>query len=273
MGKLVLLLLKRRPAFIHQGKKKTVSANSCQRFILLLGFALLWAMTDSAAAFKGAERYAKVSFLEGPVLIKDRSSDIRDATLDGIIKTGESVQTRDQGKAGLTLSDGSILRLGPNTELLIKLKRTPQKNLPYRIQAILGKGRLWVNRAAGKQNLEKWETVTRDCLVISSQGVFRIDYFPDGAQLIKFYKGDGVIRGPVSFLSIKEANQGDDAAFAETSVSVPPWQFRLKAYEQIIINSMGRATKPFRFAAKADQTPWVRWNQALDKLVVNDSSP
>lgn len=268
----MLLFLKCCPVFIHVGKRISVFGDPCQRFMLLIGLALLlMAMTDSASAFKGAERYAKISFLEGQVLIKDRSSDLRKATMEGTVKIGESIQTLDHGKAGLTLSEGSILRLGENSELLIKLKRVPQSNPPYRIQAILTKGRLWMNQAVSKPNRENWETMTRDCLVTSSQSVYRIDYFSDGAQIIKFYKGSGAIRGPVSIVPIKEDEQGDDAASLETPASMTPWQVSVTPYEQIIIKSMGSATKPFRFVAKADQTPWVRWNQALDKLIVKAS--
>ncbi len=255
-------------------ERATVFSSRCYRLIFSwVIFLAIFGVENSLLAFKGTDRCAQIIYIEGQVLLKDRSSELQAATMGKRLRSGESIQTLSQGKVALTFSDDSIIRLGENSEMLIKMKRTPQNDPPYRIRAILTKGMAWMNlsrRTPGNENLD---TVTRYGLMTSSNGIFRIKHFPDQSQSIKFYKGTGTISGPIDDYPIRTDAKGEELVSVEGAPSISPWRFGLKAYEQVIIKQTGIATKPFRFAAKADQTVWVRWNQQQDKEGLVASSP
>lgn len=266
----------RYPIHLHLGYQYPDCAlfSSFYRLLILTVFFLGGAtIADTAHAVGGSGRCATISHIEGQVLIRGRSSDVQSATVDRMVKVGESIQTFKDAKAVLALSNGSIIRLGANSELQIKTKRIPESNPPYLIEAILLKGRLWMNQSGRTPSREHWETVTRHGAVASPQGVYRIDCLADGAQVIKFYKGTGTIRGPISSSYFKIAVKEGEAPTTQEPAAISPWQHRLKAYEQIIIKPIGMATKPFRFAARADLISWVRWNIALDDQKAEQRTP
>ena len=254
------------PAF-----RKKAAINSAERFFqkTFFGFVFLalLAVPNSSPAFKGPDRCARITQLKGQVLWKDGAAEFEAAPLGKMVRAGERIQTLSKGKVAMTLSDGGVIRLGENSEMLIRMKRTPERDPAYGIQVILIKGKAWINLSGRTPDNDEdhLEFVVRRGILSSSQGVFRIDYFPDQAKIIKFYKGTGVISGPVDDPPItSKADEAPGDSVVEP-VPVSPWRFRLSAYEQVIMRPSGMATKPFRFAAKADQDAWVRWNETQDK--------
>ncbi len=221
-------------------------------------------------AFDGIADSVRVCYMEGQAMLKKRDgvAEFQPVNLNQIITTGDCLRTSDNGKISLAMAGKGVIRLAPNSEIEFFQEKMLNTENNIDCATVFHKGMAWVNSSFEAMTQGKIRILFRHGYVTSTQGVFRITRFSDGAYVIKMYQGTGTINGPLSTpVEAVATTSGPGPAKSESDADggATPWRFQIKSYEQIIIRPDGRPTKPFRFAGKADQTDWVLWNQRQDK--------
>jgi hypothetical protein len=194
-------------------------------------------------------------------------------TKDAHVEQGDVLSTAHRGRLEVTLSDKSVLRLGPESELIIEDAEI--KDDARKVDTKLVLGNVWakVSTALGGDN--KFE-VTTDRAVAGVRGtVFRVDAKKDKAVVVSVMSGAVAVAGnhlaQMEHDSSAAANDPKTGKPKHTQVAGPS-QVSLKEWEKLVgaqmkisIAADGTPGEPTKFA-EADECKdeWTRWNKERD---------
>lgn len=210
----------------------------------------------------GATEPLKINLFEGDawLIVNGPSAEKISLPKEIVTPADQLIQTTSGGKIELRYPDACVLRIGPSSILRV---------LPVGMEiprALVLSGEAWISAAAVNRGTPI-RLATETCL-ITTDGIFRVSVHPDRAVEVKAYRGTTTVRGPYT------ADKGppvDTPTPAETQPALDPpknalekWEYEVSPFTKLIVWPAGNATKPFRFAAKADRTAWVLWNEARD---------
>ncbi len=190
---------------------------------------------------------------------------------DGAVQQGDVLTTGARSRLEVTLGDKSVLRLGPNSELVIEDAEVKDDGRKVDTKLVLGNVWAKVSTALGGDN--KFE-VTTDRAVAGVRGtVFRVDAKKDKAVVVSVFAGAVAVAG--NHLPQREhaAATGADPnakpkhtqVAGPTQVSVKEWEKIVGAQMKISIAADGTPGEPEKFA-EADECadPWSKWNKERD---------
>ena len=247
-------------------KTPTFRFSTAIRFLLPLVFAVLWGGGDAVAQPATdieSTVCAAVTLLEGESTVNGSSPEQRPLETNEILYAGSVLQTGGGSKMELTFSDNSIVRLNGDSSIELGIDDRNEEKQTWRFQVKLLKGNIWVTLPEQPEDRGSPQILAVGALLEGEKCSFRVTLYQDGAAEMKVYSGYVTASGP--FVYKKEVSRfllqpaGDD----EMRVT-DPWRYRIEPYRKIIIQASGKETKPFRFAARADMSEWVQWNQQRD---------
>ncbi|MDX9785555.1 MAG: hypothetical protein RBT11_02175 [Desulfobacterales bacterium] len=245
--------------------------NTCnRRFMKIFQRSVLMVIVMMGAGGMGksfAVESLTVGFIEGSVFVIADETPAQKTPLTKAysLQPGQQIQTEPGGTVEVLFPAALILRLGPSSRVHLfpaKGKQHPQHAVP----AELLLGDAWVNATAMKQETPV-EIAAGTCLLESDSGVFRITLHSDRSAEIKNYTSSLKVHGPLEPARPSQSypSPAADSLPAPVTPSGKKWEQELPPLTKMVVWPNGGMTKPFRFAAKADQTAWVLWNQGRDK--------
>ncbi len=207
---------------------------------------------------------AAVTLLEGASTVALPFLGQRPLVAGETLDAGSVLQTGSTSKVELTLSDNSVVRVAEDSSIELAIDVRSGENQTRQFQVKLLKGGMWVTLSGQSENYRSPQILVANALLVGKEAAFRAVLFRNGAAEIKVYSGYVTASGP--FVFVKEASRFLlHLAEEEALQNAEPWRYRIEPYRKIIIQALGKETKPFRFAARTDLSEWVKWNQARDK--------
>jgi len=242
-------------------------------FTAALGVALV----SGAAAAAGAPAAGapKATFVKGDV---DASSDGATWThvkRNGEVKPGSTLKTGDNSRAELTFPDGSIVRLGPASQLKVEAAAYDGKTKEVKVEATVVAGQAWAKVAKLVDDQAKFQVKTANAVAGVRGTVFRVNVDRDEATVVKVYNGAVAVAAPLLASEtpvedtgpIKSDRKPIQKPFSE--VSAAEFEKILGKMMQVRIakGQTIRDAKPEEFTPDADakaEAEWVRWNSERD---------
>ena len=230
--------------------------------------ALLVAAPAMAAAEAG-----QVTYLDGKAFRQAGGKGDKVALAkDGKVEQGDVLTTAARARVEVTLGDKSVLRIGPNSELIIEDAEVKDDSRKIDTKLVLGSAWAKVSTALGGDN--KFE-VTTDRAVAGVRGtVFRVDAKKDKAVVVSVFSGAVAVAGNHLPQMEHDASAGADPKTGKpkhtqvagpTQVSMKEWEKLVGAQMKISIAADGTPGEPQKFA-EADECSeeWSRWNKERD---------
>jgi hypothetical protein len=239
---------------------------------LVAGAALLAGAAVQAA---GPAPAGSITFLSGEATRSQGKT--REALKNGgTIFQGDVVETASRSRVELTLSDASVLRLGPLSRVELDAAAFGASPDDRKVSAKLRVGNVWasVTKALGGES--RFEVKTENAVAGVRGTTFRVDASKDKSVVVKVYSGTvAVAAGPIP----RPAHGGGEGApegeakpggkKPRTQVAGPrevtreQWEKIVTAMMQVRVAADGSPAEPEEFAlAQADE--WETWNRERD---------
>ncbi|HNW58776.1 MAG TPA: FecR family protein [bacterium] len=219
-----------------------------------------------------AEKVGTVTFLlgaAGDIQIQSAGKTAwTPAKLKGSVMDGDLIQTRVESRCEITLTDGTVIRIGENSSF-----HFVDVNLKTRVRTLraeLPAGDAWINAANAKPGQKEFQLKAPTAVCAIRGTIYRVA--ADSTTTCKVYDGQ-VSVGPLSAWSVKmpRSPQGGAPQQVPGPTQVPgPYQVTLEEWQQIVrgqqivVRQDGKFAKS-AFDEKADAAnEWVKWNKQQD---------
>jgi hypothetical protein len=178
-----------------------------------------------------------------------------------ILSAGDQVRTEVDCRLEIRVADACTIRFDEKAVFSIRTATPSGPDQSKRIDMMLQQGKAWINLALSCAGQNRFVLSTWAAATWARGTVYRVDVNPDKSIQIKVYQGEVVVEG-VQPQAAEKKQAGQTGAPPDAKRA---WTHIMGPMQQIAIHGGGVPTKPFRFSAKSDQNPWVRWNHQLDE--------
>jgi hypothetical protein len=224
---------------------------------------ILTAALLPAAAFASA---GEVSFLEGAATRTPDKGKAAALSIKSAVEQGDVLETGPTGKLEVTLSDKSVVRLGPTSRLKLDTAAFTDTTRDFKATLLLGK--VW-SKVTSVFGAERNFEVRTERAVAGVRGtVFRVDADKTKSVLVKVYAGTVAVagQGPLPTTGNAPAKKGERVQVAGPSqVDKKQWEKIVGAMMQVKVSAAGEAEEPTKFS-EADEAKdaWASWNRTRD---------
>jgi hypothetical protein len=238
---------------------------------LLLAVVLGCATTAFAAG-------PKATFVKGDVQSSADGSTWSNVKRNAEVAAGSLLKTGDASRAELTFADGSVVRVGPGSQLKVDGAAFDGKSKEVTVQATLVAGEAWAKVAKLVDDKAKFQVKTANAVAGVRGTVFRVNVDKDEATVVKVYNGAVAVAAPVLAAEDPAASTGNVGPIdANRKPIAPPFKEVDKATFEKMLGKMmtvriGKGqtihdVEPTAFTNDDDQKgepEWVRWNSDRD---------
>ncbi len=225
---------------------------------MALGTAIVVPSTAQAADRNSAQ----VSIVTGRATVGDRA-----LTMGASVFEGETVETAADARVELKTQDGSVVRVGPSSKLLLKSAYFGAGG-EKKFSAKLVFGRVWTKVSGLMGGGSKFEVET-DSAVAGVRGTtFRVDAKSDKSVLMRVYAGSVAMTSAalVQKQAAPQSGSGRTQIKGPTRISENEWEKLVGKMMQLSVGADGTAGEPKPFAAKDDAADeWAAWNLLMDE--------
>ncbi len=223
---------------------------------------LVWCAEASAEA----PRSAKVTFLEGKAWRVAASGEKAALAKDGDVYENDTVETEAVTRVELRTQDGSAVRVGPSSKLVLKAAYFGPAG-EKKFSAKLFFGQVWTKVSGVMGGGSKFEVETDNAVAGVRGTTFRIDAKSDKSVVMKVYAGAVAMASSGLVQKKPDApKSGRKRIGGPVQVTAGEWEKLVGAMMQISVNADGTAGDPVAFKAADDAgDDWAAWNQKLDE--------
>ena len=207
-----------------------------------------------------------VTYLRGEVFRSSPgSSNWRPLKAEMKLREGDRLQTKKSARVEAKLTDGSVVRLGQNTQLSLKKVVTNDKGQRKSVKAKLIFGKIWasVKKAVGA---ETEFTVTTDHAVAGVRGTrFETTASKTGSS-VKVYSGAVLVSNKPIYAVKGHTKEKRVQVAGPQLVSKKKWKELVAGAMQVVkVSSSGVMQPPAAFVmADAADGDWEAWNAERD---------
>ena len=239
-------------------------------------FIILSALILASIAAENRQELGKITFPLGEVAIsRDRGGLWQQALLNCVVYNTDIMKTGAESRCEISLKDGSVIRIGENTELAfddIELKDNRLQG-----SARISAGQIWSNLQKLKSGDEALSVRTPTAVMAVRGTVFRANAEPDSSASVLVYEGqvdvklteemeEKVLPEKKDRSGAPRRIEGPQQVHGPYEVTLEEWQ-RIVAGMQINIRKDGKYYS-FNFDPEADAAlDWVKWNKERDSLI------
>ena len=236
--------------------------------------ALVAALLAGAAVHAaGPAPAGTITFLSGEA-VRSQGKTREVLKLGGSFFQGDVIETASRSRVELTLTDASVLRLGPLSRVELDAAAFGATADDRKVSAKLRVGNVWasVTKALGGES--RFEVKTENAVAGVRGTTFRVDASKDKSVVVKVYSGTvAVAAGPVprpahggaegTEEGKKEGKKERRQVAGPQEVTREQWEKIVTAMMEIRVAADGTPAEPERFAlAQADE--WETWNRERD---------
>lgn len=226
----------------------------------------VWLLLSGARAEAEARNSAEVTILQGTAWRVPEKGEKAALAKGAHVFEGDTVETDPGGRLQVSFKDGSAIRVGPSSKLLLKSAYFGEKG-EKNVSAKLFFGRVW-SKVSGLVGGESKFEVETDNAVAGVRGTtFRVDASRDRSVLVRVYAG-AVAMAPGAMIpsAAAAAAPGTRRQVAgPKQVSREQWEELVGKMMQMAVNADGTPGKPTAFTAADDAgDEWAAWNKTLD---------
>ncbi len=215
---------------------------------------------------RAASRAAQVTYLSGHATLWGPGRHRGRALHRGsVVHEHDQVETGANTRVELTTSDGSVVRVGPETKLLLKSAYFGSSGVK-RFSVKLLFGRLWSKVRGLVGSRSKFEVVTDNAVAGVRGTTFRVDARKDKSVVLKVYAGSVAMASPMIVRPhVPSAPGGRHQVSGPSRISAQAWEKLVGRMMELTVNADGSAGEPKPFTAKDDAgDAWAQWNQRMD---------
>jgi hypothetical protein len=239
-------------------------------------FAAAFVVLAPAAADAGpAAKTPKATFVKGDVSVSIGGAEPSRVKRNQEIAAGSVVKTGEGARAELTFPDGSVVRVGPGSELKVEGAAYDGKTKEVKVEATLVAGEAWAKVAKLVGDDPQFQVKTNNAVAGVRGTVFRVNVDRDEATVVKVYNGAVAVAAPL--LAGSEAKDPGSPINPDRKPIPPPFkEVSKKEFEHLLGKMMAiripkntpvSAAAPVSFTAeedKSEEPEWVRWNSERD---------
>lgn len=257
----------------------TVSVTSIrtQRFLRGFGLGAAAAVVLLASSIEAgpAAQVPKATFIKGDVQAGPADG-LKKLKRGSTIAVGSVLKTGEGARAELTFPDGSVVRIGPSSELRIDAASFDGKTKTVKVEAEVVGGQAWAKVATLVGNDAQFKVKTQNAVAGVRGTIFRVNIESDDATVVKVYNGSVAVGGAPAYLgSTDDACKANPVKCNRKEIAPPMQEVDVKQFEhllgtmmQIRIGANGvKSASPEAFTSEQDaaaEPEWVRWNNARD---------
>jgi hypothetical protein len=222
---------------------------------------LLAASLFPSAALAAA---GEVSFLEGSATRTPEKGKPAPLAVKGTVEQGDVIETGAAGKLEITLSDKSVVRLGPSSKLTLDEAAFTDTSRSFKGTLLLG--RVWSKVKEKLGSSERTFEIRTERAVAGVRGtIFRVET-ERKAMLVRVYEGTVAVAGNQE-LAAPPPKKGERVQVpGPTEVTKKDWERMVGQMMQLKVSAAGVPDpEPTRFA-EADEVKdeWAQWNKKRD---------
>ncbi|MBI5546464.1 MAG: FecR domain-containing protein [Deltaproteobacteria bacterium] len=223
----------------------------------LLAAALLLPASVWAAA-------GEVSFLEGTATRTPAKGQPIALLAKGTVEQGDLLETGKAGKLEITLSDKSVVRLGPSSKLKLDQAAFTDTSRSFKATLLLGKVWSKVTSVFGEER--NFEVRTERAVAGVRGTVFRIDAESTKAVLVKVYDGSVAVAGSTAAAAAPAPKKGERVEVpGPSAVDKKQWEKIVGAMMQVKVSAKGEVAEPTKFSEEDEaRDAFAAWNRKRD---------
>jgi len=182
------------------------------------------------------------------------------------IYKGDRLKTEKDSRLEATLNDGSVLRLGANSEL--SLEKASVKKKQKKVKARLWVGRVWASVTKLFGSDSEFEVTTSNAVAGVRGTRFSADQAADGTTTVKVYSGQVLISNKPIYAIKGHTKSKRVEVQGPVEISKKEWEEMVASAMQMVqVAASGEMTKPEAFAAATGgDDDWEAWNAERDKV-------
>jgi hypothetical protein len=219
----------------------------------------------------------KATFVKGDVTAGPIGGELAKVKRGKAVPGGSVVKTGEGARAELTFPDGSVVRIGPSSELKIDSAGFDTKTKTVKVEAEVVGGTAWAKVATLVGDDAQFKVKTQNAVAGVRGTVFRVNVEKDEATVVKVYNGSVAVGGAPAFLGSSDGDACKDNPIKcnRREIAPPMQQVTVKDFEHILGTMMQirigaggvKSAAPAPFTAEEDaaaEPEWVRWNSERD---------
>ncbi len=230
----------------------------------------------AAPADAGATKGPKATFVKGEVTSSADGNTWKPVRRGRHVDAGSLIKTGDSSRAELTFADGSVVRVGPKSQLKVEGAAFNGKSKEVKVEATLVAGEAWAKVAKLVGDDSKFQVKTANAVAGVRGTVFRVNVDRDEATVVKVYNGAVAVAAPLLAEQGKPDDNGSPIRSDRKAIAPPFHEVDVQTFEKLLGKMMEvRIPKgqtihdadPRAFSMdddKKDEPEWVRWNTERD---------
>lgn len=248
-----------------------------RKLLLAAGFvAAAFLLPASTATAGGPAGKPKATFVKGDVSVSADGKTWTNVRRGSELAAPSTVKTGDGSRAELTFPDGSVVRVGPGSQLAVGVASFDGKTKEVKVEATVVAGEAWAKVAKLVDNNAKFQVKTANAVAGVRGTVFRVNVDRDEATVVKVYNGAVAVAAPLIASDSVAANSGSPIDPNHKVIAPPMHEISKADFEKLIGEMMqvriakGQTVKdvePTAFTKDDDskgEPEWVRWNTEMD---------
>ena len=230
----------------------------------------------ATTAFAAGTPVPKATFVKGDVDASMDGATWTHVKRGGEIVAGSTLKTGEGSRAELTFPDGSVVRVGPASQLKVDGSAFDGKTKEVKVQATLVAGEAWAKVAKLVDDKSKFQVKTANAVAGVRGTVFRVNVDRDEATVVKVYNGAVAVAAPLI-----GSDTGPDVAVGPIDPNRKPivspfTEVTQVQFEKLLGKMMQvriakgqtiQSSAPEAFTQDDDtkaEPEWVRWNSDRD---------
>ena len=212
-----------------------------------------------------ARNSAEVSFLQGTASSLPGGNGAPAAlAVKSQVFENDAVTTGPNTKLELKLKDGSVIRLGAASKLVIKsayFGKSGEKNFSAKLMF----GQVWSKVSGLLGGDSKFEVETDNAVAGVRGTTFRVDAKADKSVLVRVYAGTVAMASGTAPTAGEHKPSKRRQVAGPKAISRDQWEKIVGRMMQLAVNADGTAGDPVAFTEADDKgDEWAAWNNSMD---------
>ncbi len=237
---------------------------------LLFLFMLLLPLDIVASSGSDKGEGGKITYVAGnAILFRGGEKAGTTIRLNDQVQEGEKIKTGSGSRVEILMADGSVVRLGENSEFDINKLRIDPSRGSRDIDLKLSLGRIWA-KTRGLFKKSSFNVSSNNAVAGVRGTTYRLDVARDNQTIVKVYEGvvdiSPAARRPEDLAG--SPYEGLHEIPGPHEVTLTEWQLIVQSMMTVTIGPDGIPTVPRSFTLEEDMDSWVKWNLERDAKLI-----